>query len=299
MHLAHPEIMKAERRHELQTNSLALWLRWRLPQIWQQHGTKILLGLILVALMILVIRWRLNAPKLAYTRAEQALSQADQIMIRIRSGDTAHETDALKLVKSGQLPALVKNALDESDKPLIQARSYNLLGDYYYSLAIRRISPDDATTRPFQTDVSDKVLQQAKENYDKALEVKTDQPDLSARAHIGLGVIAISRAFQLSVEKQKWDNEQWRIAREQFEAVANDTKAPMVFQEYAKGYLRAIKEAQNPVLVKSDGTPPRIPPTSQPTAVTPTPLPTTRESLLPIAPTTMPAAILPLTRPVH
>ena len=133
--------MKAERRHELQTNSLALWLRWRLPQIWQQHGTKILLGLIFVVLVIIVIRWRINAPKLAYARAEQALSQADQIMVRIRSGDTTHDAESLKLVKAGQLPALVKNAMEESDKPLIQARSFNLLGDYYYSLAIRRISP--------------------------------------------------------------------------------------------------------------------------------------------------------------
>ena len=54
--------MKAERRHELQTNSLAQWLWWKAPEVWAKHGSKILLGVVLVALgVVLVIRMK-NKP---------------------------------------------------------------------------------------------------------------------------------------------------------------------------------------------------------------------------------------------
>src|SRR5207253_7843671 len=41
-------LMKAERRHELQTNTLALWLRWKGPEVWAKYGTHILLGVIII-----------------------------------------------------------------------------------------------------------------------------------------------------------------------------------------------------------------------------------------------------------
>jgi len=54
--------MKAERRHELQTNTLALWLRWRAPEIWAKFGTHILLGVIIVLLAVVLVRHLMNKP---------------------------------------------------------------------------------------------------------------------------------------------------------------------------------------------------------------------------------------------
>ncbi|HEX8915465.1 MAG TPA: hypothetical protein VF796_24140 [Humisphaera sp.] len=50
--------MKAERRHELKENSLVRGAR-NFPDFWKQYGSKLTLGIILVALVVvLVMRWR-------------------------------------------------------------------------------------------------------------------------------------------------------------------------------------------------------------------------------------------------
>jgi len=45
-----PRSMKAERRHELQTNSLAQALQ-NFPQFMQQYGTKIIIAIVLIVLL--------------------------------------------------------------------------------------------------------------------------------------------------------------------------------------------------------------------------------------------------------
>ena len=49
--------MKADRRHELQTNTLARQLHG-LPEVLRQHGNKLLMGVVLIALIVLVFRYR-------------------------------------------------------------------------------------------------------------------------------------------------------------------------------------------------------------------------------------------------
>jgi hypothetical protein len=277
--------MKAERRHELQTNSLALWLRWRLPQIWQEHGTRILLGLIGVALVIIIAQRMLSAPQKAFTSAQEILSQADQTLMRIRNTDAPHEPETLKVIKADELPKLITQALNASDKPFIQARAYNLLGDYYYELAVNRISATDATTRPAGTELSDDLLKKAKDQYEKALTITIDQSDLPAHAHIGLGTIAYTRAFQSAsrAEPIKWaSNPLWQAALDQFDAVAADPNAPTVLKDNAiqqKGLVTLMQ--QNPVQMPKPGEIPIIP-TTLPASTQPVEAPTT-------LPTTSPA----------
>ena len=66
--------MKAERRHELQTNTLALWLRWKAPDLWAKYGTHILLGVIIILLGIVVIRHLINKPTEEANRAAELLT---------------------------------------------------------------------------------------------------------------------------------------------------------------------------------------------------------------------------------
>src|SRR6476646_7036435 len=65
--LPHP--MKAERRHQLQENSLVRNVR-NFPEFWRAYGSKILLGIILILLAILLIRMWIN--KRAETRKQMA-----------------------------------------------------------------------------------------------------------------------------------------------------------------------------------------------------------------------------------
>ena len=56
--------MKAQRRHELQTNTLAERLS-NLPEFWNKHGTKVLLVLVAIALVIVLIRYRISSARQA------------------------------------------------------------------------------------------------------------------------------------------------------------------------------------------------------------------------------------------
>src|ERR1051325_11078274 len=52
--------MKAERRHELQQNSLARFID-NLPVMARLYADRILLVVVLILLVIVLIRWRMNA----------------------------------------------------------------------------------------------------------------------------------------------------------------------------------------------------------------------------------------------
>src|SRR5688572_15158254 len=120
--------MKAERRHELQTNSLALWLRYRAPDLWQKYGTYILLGVVVIALLAVIIHNRMQKPRLDAERAEAHLANAREVIGQLRGGQI------VKLDEARQARNFIKQAMEASSKPLVQARAYLALGDYYWAL---------------------------------------------------------------------------------------------------------------------------------------------------------------------
>lgn len=299
--------MKAERRHELQTNSLALWMRWRLPQLWEQHGTKILLALIAVALLVILGRHFLTAPGRALARAQQSLSQADMDVRNISMAQVDQDPQIISLVRSGEIPRRAKDAMDDSNKPYIQAMANDILGDYYWELARRRID-SSGTTRPVRTAaISEDMLKRAAEYYQKALDAKSEQTDLVARAHIGLAVIAETRAYQSSLDASfqfaeklqgattqpapiDWSkNPQWDVARQQYEAVAKDSSMPKIMQVFAQQQLERLAHIQqNPVLA--------TPPSANVATETVTPAQPLGPTTQPAVPTSQPAAA-PSARP--
>jgi hypothetical protein len=52
--------MKAKRRHDLQTNQLARFME-NMPEFLKLHGNKVLLGVIFIALLIVLIRYRASS----------------------------------------------------------------------------------------------------------------------------------------------------------------------------------------------------------------------------------------------
>src|SRR5688500_5305501 len=110
--------MKAERRHELQTNTLALWLRYRAPDLWQKYGTYILLGVVVVALLAVIIHTRMQKPRLDAERAAAHLANAREVIGQLRSGQVA------KLEDARQARNFIKQAMEASGKPVVQGRAY-------------------------------------------------------------------------------------------------------------------------------------------------------------------------------
>src|SRR5881394_1255006 len=119
--------MKAERRHELQTNTLALWLRWRAPELWAKYGTHILLGVILVMLGVVLIRHLMNKPVEEATRASDYLTTAREQIRELSDGNRSPGEARTILTQ-------IQQAMEQSKRPEIQSEAQLALGDYYWAL---------------------------------------------------------------------------------------------------------------------------------------------------------------------
>lgn len=270
--------MKSERKHELQTNSLALWLRWRAPVLWEQYGNRILLGLIVLILLVWFIRWRINAPKEAAARANMALAQAENLIDGLRQFNTTPD-------RATEVPKLIQNATQESDAPEIQGRAYQLLGDYNWTLYN---FPDlsAASTQPSTKTEPKQLLDRAADAYRKVLSTADVPPYLAGAARLGLGVVEETRAFnedRKAGPEHAGKSTHWAAAREQYEAVAkSETFSPQLRQE-ASWHLGALERLQSPVWLVD------APPATQPTTLPLGPL----GPEIPAAPSTRPATTRP------
>jgi tetratricopeptide (TPR) repeat protein len=237
--------MKAERRHELQTNSLALWLRWRAPEIWTKHGSKILLGLIFVLLGIVLIRWRMNAPREAAARAVDDLTEARQVLGELQQG-------ARLPGEATEVPKRIESALKGSDDAAIQADGLLLLGDYYWTLATLP-KPIEATTRPSLAPELPKaeLFSQAKAAYEKALKVPDLSPAGAAKAHFGLAVIAEQQGED-QARKANWklapaQNPHWAEARQHYQAILDNPKIYDLLKDQARSHIEELETLQKPL----------------------------------------------------
>ena len=183
--------MKAERRHDLETNSLALWLRFRAPELAQKHGAKILLGIIILVLAVVLIRQRMEAPKRAANSAAAYLASAREQIDEMNPGLRTPRVPGQSKVILDQ----IKSALERSDDPVIQAEANVTTGDYYWAL-YRWPEFPEATTRPElrPSDPKEELLKRAEEAYRRALAIPSVKPHLAAAARFGLAAIAESRA---------------------------------------------------------------------------------------------------------
>ncbi|MFI5380822.1 MAG: hypothetical protein ACHRHE_16105 [Tepidisphaerales bacterium] len=235
--------MKAERRHELQTNSLALWMQIRLPEIWQKYGNHILLGLIILIGAFWFVRWRIEQPKKAAAEAGMILGVVDQTLSQFRNlerlpGDAATE-----------VPQRIADALAASDNKDIQALGFALLGEYHLAVASQ---PQELTSRPSKSS-PDELYKLAEEAFANSLKAGSQQLDLIVRARTGRALVAEQQAFELARQENfKGDpakNPFWQTAKEQYEAIVNDPNMIAALRDDAKKKLELLDKMQQPVWI--------------------------------------------------
>jgi hypothetical protein len=266
--------MKAERRHELQTNTLALWLRWRAPEVWAKYGTHILLGVIVVLLAIVLARHLMNKPAEEANRAAEALAAA---------------RDQIREVSDGMRPAgdargiltLIQQAMEQSKRPEIQAEAQLAMGDYYWALFNAPEMPGSFTQPTIvPEESSQEMLNKAEENYSAALKQTGGKAYVAARARFGLAAVAEARGYDLlrkSGFKGADASAFWDKAKEQYQAIVDDPATPQVLKDEAKWHLEQLVELRKPVWVAE---PPPSTSTSGPSSG-PTSLPGGLRGILP------------------
>ena len=278
--------MKAERRHELQTNTLALWLRWRAPEVWAKYGTHILLGVVIVLLAIVLGRHLMNKPTEEANRAAEALAAARDQIREVNEGmRSAGEARGIL--------TLIQQAMEQSKRPEIQSEAELALGDYYWALFNSPLPPG-SETRPVEVpeEGPEELLNKAEQNYSAAMKDAGARPYVGTRARFGLAAVAEARGFD-AMRKAGFKgvdaSAHWEKAKEQYQGIVDDAGAPQVLKDEAKWHLEQLKELGKPIWVAA---PPPSTATSGPSGVLTTQgmgtLPPGLQGLFPEAPRPLP-----------
>ena len=231
--------MKAERRHELQTNTLDRTIR-NLPEYWREHGSKIALALIAVLLVIVLVRMYFT------NRAEKAARLAENLSVarsaisglrdsifwsneRMSPADVKKRTDEVRQDVDKSLNEVLNEAPDAAQ----QAEVSVLRGDLYYALSMFGEPPEAATQPALKSEKDPKqLMEQAESHYKEVLAQAGAIPStLTARARFGLAAIAEN---QLNFD----------AAKAHYEAIQKDSSLGQALRDQAQSRINVLKEVQ-------------------------------------------------------
>ena len=231
--------MKSERRHELHTNSLADTLS-RTPEFFREHGSKVLLGVIIVLLVVILIhqRTRRNLEQLdtGWTSITSARSSIERIWVLPAQLRNATDIAAARR----QLIESASSALTSvigSDNPQLAAEAYLLRGDLNWTLANLPELPEAATQPALKLEgSSQEYLNRAEEAYQKVVRVYADQTTSVANARFGLAAIAENR-------------HDWARAKSLYDEIKNDPKTIPSYKTLADLKIAALAVIDTPVYI--------------------------------------------------
>jgi len=277
--------MKAQRRHELKTNTLARGLEG-LPGYWREYGSRVLLFITVVLVAFLVVRFWMQRRQQEQVAVERA--GADAFTAIQRLGDLPRSYSigpAAGDFIAQQRQALVQEAESSIDTmlsskdPKVLALAYVARGDLDWKLATLPPVPGAETRPTLGVGRSpEDLLNAAKQAYEKVLEPPlNEQVYASINARLSLAAIA--------------ENEHdWDAAKRHYQAIIDDPKlqAYQAYKQYAKERLALLPQIQQPALLV---------PATKPAATTRAAIPPFPFSAPSTEATTAPASTEPSTAP--
>src|SRR5438034_4188119 len=144
--LQFPALMKAERRHELQENSLARFID-NLPVMLRLYADRILLAVVLVLLVVVLIRWRMNQTEARATQTANDLAEAKASVTRLQRMPMIGPADQLVATRNRAIDEVnaaidsIANNASSTDRTL-QAQALVTKGDLNWTLANSPPIPD-------------------------------------------------------------------------------------------------------------------------------------------------------------
>lgn len=268
--------MKAERRHELQQNTLAKVLE-DLPLYLRFHANKILVGVIVVCLLFLLYRHRTNSAEQSRELAKESLTNARMGMMQLKqvdqmnANDLARASERKKLIDQVQLAIdqILSSTSDSSDAPL-RAEASVLRGDLLWEVANLPPLPG-ASTLPAAVapPTTRESLDSAEAAYRETLVKYPNQSIPRVASLLALAAIEENRG-------------NWEKALEQYKIVEDDTTIPQLYRSVAKARQEVIPTIRNRTFLgKFSSTAPATAPSTAPAIETAASMPAT-------APTTNP-----------
>ena len=254
--------MKAERRHELKTNTLAHQLE-NLPEFGRQYGTKILLAIVAVLAIVVFVRYQARASREAREQAADtfaaALSGINNLDRIPNMLDGRAAAEQRKQVQE-QAARAIQQVLDQSKDASLRADALLVRGDLNWKLATLpeiRGAETQPSLRLAESDTD--LLEKARVAYEAAASADGARPLTVANARLSLAAVA--------EEQSKWDE-----ARKHYEQLVADPRTPEPFKHDARVRSEELADISKPILL---GKPATRPVAELPELGPPAPEPTT------------------------
>lgn len=276
--------MESERRHELETNSLAVWL-YQLPDRLRRHANKILLGVALIAVLLLAWQYRSRAVAERQGLVRENLSAAwngirQLPMLAIRELDGEQFVNLRDSIEREALNGLDQVLVEASrDDRRLLAGALLAKGQLYWELSRLPAAPG-ASTRPALltgTRSAEENLKLAEDAFQRVLKEFADEYDPRINALFSLAAIAESRR-------------QFDAARGFYQRVIDDASTLAFHRDLARTRLSMLADIEAPLFIG--------PPMTRPTdPLAPATAPTTAPAAT--GPAAAPAATQPTTAPAE
>jgi hypothetical protein len=241
--------MKAERRHELKSNSLVQSLKL-FPEAVKQYQSQIALVVVLIALAIVLLRYRLSAAEQRLNEAQESLSIASDDLQRLQSTAPVPGADMQMVMKERE--DFFSEGLQRADeafqkapdsKAALKAQALILKGDFNFNMANLPDLPGAATQPSLRpSEGEENLLSKASDAYTQVLQNYASEKFAVAAAHFGLAAVAENKGA-------------WDAAKAQYQAIS-DGNAETPYKNLASARLALIPELALPVAVDLPATQP-------------------------------------------
>jgi hypothetical protein len=238
--------MKAERRHELKSNTLAHGLE-NLPEFGRRYGTKILLAVVAVLTIIVFVRYQARTSREAKEQAAETFAGAISAIGSLDNisdmSDARAAADQRKRVQD-EAGRAIQQVIDQSKDPALRADALLARGDLNWKLAAMPELAGAATQPSLKMAESDEdLLEKARAAYEAAAKAEGASPLTVTNARLSLAAIAEQRG--------KWDE-----AKLHYEQVQSDPRTATAFQNEAKVRLEDLGDLAKPVFIGGPATKP-------------------------------------------
>jgi hypothetical protein len=244
--------MKAQRRHELKQNSLVKSIAELSGKgnFFQQYQSQLLLGSVVVALIIVLIRYRMSSAQERVNLAQQSLSLALEDLKELKQtpplGNEVQRVVSHREDVYSDGVKQVEDVLAKAPASLAMTRAQALvaLGDLNFEMA-NCPAPPGATTQPGLLPAlpMDELLKNAADAYGQVVQDYAGQPDSLVAARFGLAAVAENR-----VAESDWkDKSQWDEAKSQYQAIV-DADVPQPYKDLAVSRLNMLPKLEQPAI---------------------------------------------------
>jgi hypothetical protein len=242
------DLMKAERRHELETNDLAKKII-QAPDYFKLYGGRIALALVVLTALALLVNYRIRSKREDLAAAQTGVAEVREAVTQLGSPNLMGPPEQLAMRRQQMISdatAAIERVNEHSEDPKLLAQAAVLRGDLFWTIANLTEVPGAATRPALALEPKpDVALDQAQSAYKRVVDGYPGEQLPAVTSRFGLAAVAENQA------------------------IGADANTPAVYKTQATQRLRLLASLQKGVYLAT-ATQPATPSTG---AVAPTTVP--------------------------